>query len=147
MSIEKEIFEGLSDAGFEIIKEAQAILRLNGAYETGKLYKGFKIRVTQTPNGFQITITNDTPYAKYIDKGTYQWKNAAQSRNPVIRKYSAVDTGTKAYPFNRKGIEPIYFMDPIRVNLPKLTEILGKTTTEYFRKQLISEFKESLTNK
>lgn len=147
MSIDKEIFEGLTNAGLEIVKEAQAILRLNGAYDTGRLYKGFKIRVSQRPEGFQISITNDTPYAKYIDKGTYQWKNQPQSREPVIRKYAAVDTGSNAYPFNRKGIEPIYFMDPLRVNLPKLTDILGKTTTEYFRKQLISEFKEALTNK
>jgi hypothetical protein len=143
--MEKELFEGLSAAGFAIVKEAQEIIRLNGAYKTGRLYKGFKIRVRQTPNGYQITISNDTPYAKYIDKGTYEWKNQEQSKNPVTRKYDAVNTGTNAYPFNRKGIEPIYFMDPVTVNIPKLTEILGTDLTEYYKTKIISEFKDELT--
>lgn len=145
--MDKDLFEGLSQAGYEIIKEAQEILRLNGAYKTGKLYRGFKIRVTETSNGYSLTISNDTPYAKFIDKGTYQWKNQQQQQNPVIRKYEAINTGSNGYPFNRKGIEPIYFMDPIRANLPKLIEILRSGFTDYYKNKIISEFKEELRNK
>jgi len=147
--MEKQLYDSLSQAGFEIIKQAQDIIRLNGAYKSGRLLNSFDIRVSETPSGFSIAIKNSAPYAEYINRGTYQWKNRDQQASPVIRKYAAIPpTGYPkvlgGYPFNRKGIEPIYFMEPVRFNLPRLTDIIRDGATEYFLKEIVDQFKEEL---
>ena len=147
--MEKKLYDSLSQAGFELIKQAQSIIKLNGAYKSGKLLNSFDIRVSETPSGFSIAIKNSAPYAEYINSGTYQWKRGQQQQSPVIRKYASIPPQNYpdvmgAYPFNKKGIEPIYFMNPINLNLPRLTEIIKNGATEYFLKEIVDDFKEEL---
>jgi hypothetical protein len=130
-----------------LIEEAQAILRLNGAYKTGRLFNSFRAQTVVDAEGASISITNTAPYAKYIDKGTYAWKNRAQERNPVIRKYDAIPGRSRAYPFNHKGIEPIYFMEAINSRLPQLNDILASIYVNYYQMEILREFRQELENK
>jgi hypothetical protein len=135
MSFTKKI----KDLGHLLIEEAQEILRFNGAYRSGRLYDNFKLSVSETPEGIVISITNDTAYAGFIDKGTHQWKDSKQQQNPVIRKYSAIPSG--AYPFNKKGIEPINFMDPLNERLIKLNGEMTGIFSKKIAEDIVSEFK------
>jgi hypothetical protein len=141
--LEKEF----NDVAHLLIEQCQEIIRLNGAYKSGKLLNSFKSKMIEGKDGIHITITNTAPYAKFIDQGTFQWKGLEPSKSPVIRKYEAVDTGSKAYPFNKKGIEPINFMEPIITNMPKIVDIIGNVFTKRLQKELLIDFKKSLINK
>ena len=139
MAIDKDI----RNIGQILIKQAQDILKLNGAFKTGKLLNSFKITVTDSPMITKIQISNNTPYAIFIDKGTLAWKNGKQQKEPVTRKYEAVPGGS-GYPFNKKGIEPIYFMDSIERTLPKLEAIIGTIYTQKTQTQLLADIKKTL---
>lgn len=115
--------------GENIIKEVQSIIKLNGTYKTGRLYNSFKIKTTETELGLEFSVYSTVNYGKYIDLGTYQWKNKEQQKEPVLRKYKAIDTGSKGYPFNKEGIEPIHFSNAIQNQLTKLVPILQELYT------------------
>ena len=133
-----------TDIGNLIIKQAQGIIKLNGAYKSGKLFSSFKLKITQTDLVTTISITNQVGYASYINTGTYQWKNQKQQKNPVMRKYKSVNVKGRSYPFNKKGIEPIYFMQPILTSLPKLNQIIGSTFSKKYEAQMLKVLKDTL---
>lgn len=142
MSFDKDI----RDVGYLVIEQAQEILRLNGAYRSGKLYDSFEMKVIETEDGVQIQITNTAPYAGFINNGTYQWRGTTQQQSPVIRKYSSLPplgypNALGGYPFNRKGIEPINFIDPIKENLDELNPALVGAFTKKIQLEVVEEYK------
>ncbi len=141
----------LDEIANEMISQAQAILRLNGAYRTGKLFNSFRSQMIIGPNGIEISITNTAPYAKYINAGTYERRGTEPTRQPVIRKYASVSTKPQGYPlvrggypWDRKGIEPIEFMNPINFNLRRLNEVLSDVFVRGFEQQILRDFREEL---
>jgi len=134
-----------------LINQAQSILWLNGAYTTGRLYNSFRSQVIVGPNGLTVSITNTAPYARYIERGTYQRRGSDQVQEPVKRKYASVSTKPQgyprtrgAYPWDRKGIEPIYFMNPINFKMRELNDVLSDVFSKGFEQQILKDFREEL---
>lgn len=141
----------LDNIANEMIRQAQGILRLNGAYRSGRLFRSFKSQMIVGPNGITISITNTAPYAKFINAGTYERRGTEPTRQPVIRKYASVATKPQGYPlqrggypWDRKGIEPIDFMNPINFNLRKLNEIMSDVFVKGFEQQILRDFQQEL---
>ena len=142
MSFDKEI----KDVGHLIIEKAQDLLRLNGAYRSGRLHDSFEMSVSEDEDGLTISIRNTAPYAGFINNGTYQWKGSVQQQSPIIRKYESVKpagypNSLGGYPFNKKGIEPINFIDPIKENLDELNPLLVGAYTKKIQLEVIEEYK------
>lgn len=140
-----DLIKDLDKIGKEIVDKAQDILKLNGAYKTGKLFKSFKIKVKQETNGIRIEVENDTKYAQYINYGTYQWKGD-KNEEVVKRKYDSIPNST-SYPFNKKGIEPILFLDPLTQDINKLVTDLGIIFTKDLAEKIVEDFNKELKNK
>lgn len=130
----------IKEIGEFILLQAQKIIKLNGAYKSGRLLNSLKIKTKETELGLEINITTNVPYAKYIDMGTYQWKNQQQVKEPVIRKYEAIPS-SNAYPFNKEGIEPIHFTDTTNFKLQELIPVIQEMYSKKVASIILQDFK------
>lgn len=127
----------------KLLLSVQKIWEMNGRNRTNRLRDGFKINFNKTDEGsWEIVISNEQHYFKYLAEGTYERKGQGQKGFPIIRKYTATPPigypqVRGSYPYDLKGIEAINFSQ-------LLFEEIKKELIEDFAKFYIENIKLNL---